>query len=191
MAHNIIPYTIIEVTQGVCAMIEGVSVTEIATVAAQAGQPDTAMAALADAYQEAVGYRMLTVLLYDRAIGQGRRIYSSSPATHPTGSYKDIPKTDWVDQVLTRREIFVAHTVAAFRPHYSDWQKLEDMGLLSGVNFPILIDGETIGSVNLTAGEEGYYDAARVAAAAPLQGLAALALLLQERSDRRADAERP
>ncbi|HEY0271275.1 MAG TPA: GAF domain-containing protein [Sphingomonas sp.] len=163
---------------------------DIGTLAALAGQPRIAMSALADAYQAAVGYRMLTVLLYDRGTGQGRRIYSSSPATHPAGAYKDIPRTDWVDHVLTRREIFVAHTVAEFRPHYSDWQALEEMGLLSGVNFPIVIDGETIGSVNLTADEEGYYAEARIAAARPLQGLAALALLLQERSDRRPEAER-
>lgn len=155
---------------------------------AATGQPGTAMAALADLYREEVGYAMLTILLYDRAAGRGRRIYTSSPETHPTGAYKDIPATDWVDLVLVRQGVFVADTVAEFRPHYSDWAKLEAMGLLSGVNFPVVIDGLTIGSVNLTAREEGFYTPARLAAAEGLRLAAAAALMVQERFERTAEA---
>jgi hypothetical protein len=73
--------------------------------------------------------------------------------------------------------------VEDFRRHYSDWELLASMGLRSGVNFPIVVDGETVGTVNLT-GDENYYTPARIEAGRVLAGPALLVLLLSEHLER-------
>ncbi len=157
---------------------------EIGRVIAAPNQPYASLDLLAAWLRADPGYAMLTILLYDVASGQGRRIYSSDPAAYPVGDYKPIPRTDWVDRVLIRQENFVAYDVDEFRPHYADWEKLQAMGLLSGTNLPIVVAGEAIGSVNLTAREEGFYTQERVATAARHGWLAAVALLLEARAER-------
>jgi hypothetical protein len=144
---------------------------------AKAEQPQAVFDALSGLYQNLVGFRMITIICYDRPRGMGRRVYSSSPDTHPIGGDKAIPQTEWVDQVLSRHEVFVANHPDDFKDHYSDWKLLEEMGLRAGVNYPVVVNGVTIGSVNLTA-DEGYFTPARVEAGLPLAGPAALALLV-------------
>ncbi|HZU65255.1 MAG TPA: GAF domain-containing protein [Novosphingobium sp.] len=145
------------------------------------GQPDALLTRMARMLMADPGYAMLTILLYDVAGGRGRRIYSTDEVAYPTGAFKPIPMTDWADQVLVRHQPFIADTVADFRPHYGDWAKLEAMGLISGLNTPIIVDGVAIGSVNFTARSEGYYTPARVEAARRCGALAAIALLLEAR----------
>lgn len=132
---------------------------------------------LATALTVEPGYAMLTVLLYDINAGQGRRVYSSDSEIYPEGGFKPIPVSDWVDQVLVRQENFVAHSVADFQPHYFDWAKLEGMGLISGMNLPIIVEGKAVGSVNLTARSEGFYTPERVVAVERAHDLAAAAIL--------------
>ncbi len=122
---------------------------------------------------------MLTLMTFNRAQMLASRIYSSDPARYPVGGLKPIPPSDWVEQVLQRGEIFVANTAQAFRPHFVDWEKLRDLGMESAVNFPATVNGEVIGTVNLTA-EVGFYSPARVAAGAALAPLAAIGFLLCE-----------
>lgn len=143
---------------------------------APAIDPASPFAPLATALAADPGYAMLTILLYDIEAGQGRRVYSSDPDNYPEGGFKPIPVTDWVDQVLIRQENFVAHKVADFQPHYSDWEKLQNMGLVSGMNLPVIIDGKAVGSINLTARSEGYYTADRETAVARHHDLAAAAI---------------
>lgn len=143
----------------------------------QTDQPKAVFEALSALYQARVGFEMLTIIRYDRARGVGRRVYSSNPDTHPIGGDKAIPDTEWTELVLNQHGIFVANRAEDFRDHYSDWRLLEEMGLRSGVNFPVVIRGRTVGSFNLTAGE-GFYTPERVAAGEALAGQAALSLLL-------------
>jgi len=159
--------------------------TTRAMVAALAlpGQAAPALDLLGRLYRDHVGYGMMTIILFNRAAGYGRRVWSSRHDTHPPGANKAILQSDWIDLVLERGQVFVADTVAEFRPHYGDWELLQSMGLLSGANFPVIVNGVTIGSVNLTAAGEGYYTAEKVALAGALAGAATLALLMQFQLD--------
>lgn len=141
------------------------------------GQPDAVFAVLERLYRQRVGFKMLTFMTTDREARIGRRVFTTSPETHPVGADKPVTESDWIEMVLDRQEIFVANSVEDFRPHYVDWEFLREMGIGSAINYPIVVNGTTIGAVNLTA-EPGYYTPERVAAGEPLSGLSALAFLL-------------
>jgi GAF domain-containing protein len=142
-------------------------------------QPTAYLNELAALYRAQAGWQMLTLMTFDRKQMLASRIYSSDPALYPVGGLKPIPPSGWVEQVLQHGEIFVANDAQAFRPHYVDWEKLRDLGMESAVNFPATVNGDVIGTVNLTAGA-GFYTPARVAAGAALAPLAAVGFLLCE-----------
>ena len=65
------------------------------------------------------------------------------------------------------QEVFIANTYKEFRPHYTDWEKLRELGYGAAVNFPVVVDGHTVGTVNLVA-EPGFYSEQRVHAGTAL-----------------------
>lgn len=150
---------------------------EVAGAIREFDQPDTLFAVLEDLYRQRVGFKMLTFMTTDRVARIGRRVFTTSPETHPVGANKPVTESDWVEMVLDKQQIFVANCVEDFRPHYVDWEFLREMGIGSAINYPIVVNGSTIGAVNLTA-EPGYYTQERVASGEPLSGLSALAFLL-------------
>jgi len=156
---------------------------DLGMIAAARGQPETALAALADAYRAEVGFDMLSVMVYDLENMRARRIYSTSD-THPAGQFKSLLMSDWIVQVVKCGEMFIADCPADFKAHYIDWKILEQMGLQSAANFPVRINGSVAGTVNLQSTQWAYFTPTRCSAAASLHGLAALALLLH------ADCER-
>lgn len=161
----------------------GQAYIKVAEALRQEGQPAPVFAALESLYRERVGFKMLTILRSDRAARVGRRFFTTSPETHPVGADKPVTDSNWVEMVLDRQQLFVANTVEEFRPHYTDWELLQSMGIGSAVNYPVVINGVTVGAVNLTA-EEGFYTPERVAAGEPLTGLAAIAFMLLDQVDR-------
>jgi hypothetical protein len=144
------------------------------------GQPAPFLEGLAEAYRTRVGWTMLTLLVFDQKRRVGRRVFTTDPVNYPVSSEKPMAESDWGDRVLKRREVFVANRPEEFKPHFVDWEKLVGMGMLSALNYPIVVDGEVLGTVNLTAGAN-FYSADRVEAGKALNPLAALGFLLIER----------
>lgn len=143
----------------------------------QPNQPEPVLDVLQSLYQERVGFKMLTIIKANLAQRVGRRIFTTNPHTHPVGRDKPITDSNWADHVLIGQELFVANSVEEFRPHYTDWEMLQAMGIGSAINYPVVVDGITVGTVNLTA-EPDFYTPERVAAGKALSGLAAIAFLL-------------
>ncbi len=143
-------------------------------------QPAAYLDALAEAYRERAGWTMLTLLVFDEKRRVGRRVYTTDAINYPTSSEKPMADSDWGERVLKRREIFVANRHEEFKPHFIDWEKLVGMGMESAVNYPVVVGGAVIGTVNLTAGPN-FYTTARVEAGKALTPLAALGFLLIER----------
>ncbi len=153
----------------------------LAQALAAAGQPRPFLDTLAEAYRERSGWTMLTLLVFDRAERLAHRVYTTDPVNYPTSAAKPVAVSDWVERVLDRGETFVANTHEEFRPHYVDWEKLRDLGIGSAVNYPVMVNGAVLGTVNLTAGP-GFYTPPRVAAGHALTPYAALGFLLIART---------
>lgn len=154
---------------------------EIAALLAKKGQPGPFLRGLAELYRERVGWKMLTLMTFDVTRGMARRIFTTDEKNYPTSAEKPMADSDWGEMVLKRGEIFVANRYEEFKPHYVDWEKLRGLGLESAVNFPAIVDGETLGTVNLTAGP-GFYTKDRIEAGRGLAPLAVLGFLLISRT---------
>jgi hypothetical protein len=163
--------------------------TELAAVLAAPGQPALFLDGLAALYKARVGWDMLTMMVFDLKRRVGRRVYTTDAENYPVGAEKPMADSDWSERVLKRHEIFVANRHEDFKAHFVDWEKLRTMGIESVVNYPIVVDGAALGTVNLTAGA-GFYSPDRVGAGNALIPLAALAFLLHARAvtDRRQQA---
>lgn len=154
---------------------------------AAADQPAAYLDGLAEAYREQVGWTMLTLLVFDEKRRVGRRIYTTDPINYPVSSEKPMADSDWGERVLRRREIFVANRHEEFKPHFVDWEKLIRMGMELAVNFPVVVAGEVLGTVNLMAPLNAYAPA-RVDAGKALAPWAALGFLLIERCARQGES---
>jgi hypothetical protein len=161
--------------------------SDLAGSLAAKGQPRRYLEGLAEAYRATAGWSMLTLLVFDEKRRVGRRIFTTDPVNYPVSTEKAMAESDWGDRVLKRHEVFVANRPEDFKPHYIDWEKLVGMGLLSALNYPVVVDGEVLGTVNLMAGSS-YYSPQRVEAGRRLAPLAALGFMLIERSARQGGA---
>jgi hypothetical protein len=154
----------------------------LAGLLAAPGQPSVFLDGLAALYKARVGWNMLTLLVFDLKRRVGRRVYTTDAANYPVSAEKPMANSDWSERVLNRHEIFVANRHEEFKPHFVDWEKLRGLGMESAVNYPIVVDGAALGTVNLTAGA-GFYSPDRVEAGKALAPLAALAFFLLARND--------
>ncbi len=155
--------------------------SDLAAALADTDQPRRYLDALTECYRAAVGFDLLTLLVFDRARRLAHRVHTTDPHHYPTSDAKPVSDTDWVDRVLDRGEVFVANHHQEFRPHYVDWEKLRDLGMDSAINYPVVVGGAVLGTVNLIAGAD-FYTPARVAAGRALAPLAAIAFLLLDRA---------
>lgn len=153
------------------------SETGLADLLAARGQPSVFLDSLAALYKARVGWDMLTMLVFDLKRRVGRRVYTTDAVNYPVSVDKPMSKSDWSERVLKRHEIFVANRHEEFKAHFVDWEKLRGLGMESAVNYPIVVDGAALGTVNLTAGA-GFYSADRVEAGKELRPFAALGFLL-------------
>lgn len=161
------------------------SETGLADLLAAPGQPSIYLDGLAETYKTQVGWDMMTLLVFDLKRRVGRRIYTTDAVNYPVSTEKPMLDSDWTERVLKRHEIFIANRYEEFRPHFVDWEKLRGMGMELAINYPIVVDGEALGTVNLTAAR-GFYSPDRVDAGKSLSPLAALGffLLARPRADR-------
>lgn len=104
---------------------------------------------------KAIGGRLFTVTVLDRAAGLARRAYSSNPEAYPVSGTKPMAQGAWTGMVVERGETFVANTVAEFAIYFPDHALIESLGCQSALNVPVL-DGEVIGTVNILDGEHAF-----------------------------------
>lgn len=144
--------------------------------AAQASGWSTLFPALEDLYQDAIGHRLFSCSIFRMSglqSGVAARIYSNDLVHYPLSGLKEIVPNRWTEQVIARREIFVANSVAGFSDVFPDHALIASLGLGSVVNVPIVLRGDFVGTVNLLH-EAGYYTPERLA---PLDSLTLPALL--------------
>ncbi len=110
----------------------------------------------------ALGTILFTVTVLDPAKDLCWRAYTSHPADYPVQGTKALTHDAWHDQVITRRETFVANTPAAFEKVFFDHALITSLGLGSAVNIPVAnAYGTVLATVNLLA-EAGHFTDAKL-----------------------------
>jgi hypothetical protein len=111
-----------------------------------------------------LGTILFTVTVLDSARDLCWRAYTSHPLEYPTQGTKPLTHDAWHDQVIIRREVFVANTPAAFETVFFDHALITSLGLGSAVNIPVPDGaGTVLATVNLLA-EAGHFTDAKLAA---------------------------
>ena len=113
---------------------------------------------------EALGTILFTITVLDPARDLCWRAYTSHPVEYPTQGTKPLTDDAWHDQVIIRRETFVANTPAAFEKVFFDHALITSLGLGSAVNIPVAVaSGTVLATVNLLA-ESQHFTPAKLAA---------------------------
>ena len=111
-----------------------------------------------------LGTILFPITVLDPARDLCWRAYTSHPVEYPTLGTKPLTHDAWHDQVIIRRETFVANSPAAFEKVFFDHALITSLGLGSAVNIPVANDrGTVLATVNLLA-EAGHFAPAKLSA---------------------------
>ena len=106
-----------------------------------------------------------------------RRAYTSDPENYPCSGTKPVEMNSWFEVVHTRREMFVAHTLAEIAEVFPDHALIGSLGCGSVVNLPIELGGRLAATMNILD-REHHYTPARTAVVRTELALPAKAALL-------------
>ena len=141
---------------------------------AETATPDALFVALQDMVQAEVGAIIFSCSTFDLAAGQSRRVYTNMPDVYPVSGLKEIVPNAWTQQVLDKRETFVANTLEEIRQVFPDHAVIGSLGCGSVINMPVLVSGRFMGTVNILH-TAGYYAQTRVQKMRDLRPAAMLA----------------
>jgi GAF domain-containing protein len=147
-----------------------------------ARESEAAWKALENLAKAVAGHVLFTVTVADVSANVVRRAFSNRPGEYATSETKPLRGNtgDWFETVFNQRRTFVANTIGDIAEVFPDHELIGSMGLGSVVNFPVVLGGELVATINLLD-VTGHYTPARVAAietllAIPARLCAALAL---------------
>lgn len=145
---------------------------------AKAGdQPQASFKAMHELANAIVGTKLFTILALDHAGGVMQRLYSDNHELYPVPGADAIGDTVWEQTIIGKREALVLNSAAALAAVLPEYPKLEALGCKSMLNLPIVVDGISIGTLNML-NAEGHFTEGRVAEAYALTAAAATCLLL-------------
>lgn len=147
-----------------------------AVLEASEARAETVLETLCDVVSTRLELILFTVMELDLATGMGRRSFTSDPVAYPVGGEKPLLPTRWTEQVVGRKETFVANRIADLTDIFPDHDLIRSLGCESCLNLPIVVGGDVLGTVNCL-GPADHFTAKRVAAAQALRPEATLALL--------------
>ena len=153
------------------------------TVAGAASAAD-AHRGLCELTEGRIGVRLFTIMTFDRARGQARRIYSNMPDDYPVSGTKDVDSSLWTEHVLDARQTFVANTIEGIAEVFADHELILSLGCESVINVPVVVGGEVLGTINCLH-EKGFYDDGRVAASEALKLPGAVCLFMEKNASNR------
>jgi hypothetical protein len=143
--------------------------------------------AFEDLAKTVAGHQLFTATTVDMGADVVRRAYSSRPSEYPTSGTKPLRGNtgDWFETVFIQRRTFVANTIDDIAKVFPDHELIGSMGLGSVVNYPVVLEGELVATINLLDVAD-HYSPERVAAveaqlALPARLCAALALRFDAR----------
>lgn len=128
----------------------------VVNAVAEAGGPDAAFAAVAEAANTLIGHRLFTVMAFDADAMRVQRLYSSNPRAYPPGGRKDKRDTPWGRLVLEQGRPFIGWGADEIRANFDDHHVILGLGLDAVLNVPVRVCGRTIGTMNLLRQGEHY-----------------------------------
>ncbi len=148
---------------------------------AATGQPETGFKALDEAFDQVLGHKLFTVLLFHHDSGDSERFYSNQPDAYPVGGRKKLNPTFWTDHVLRGQKPYIGRTYEDIVAVFFDHELIRSLGCESVLNLPVVLDGRTLGTINLLH-EAGWYDESQLETGTVLAALAipGLAMLQQK-----------
>ena len=111
---------------------------------------------LEKAFQDLIGHKLFTVLKYDKKSLELERIYSSNPLNYPLNGIKKLTNTDWSKKVLVDGNVYIGYNANDIELLFPDYKLIEKLGCRSVMNIPLILKGNTVGSVNLLNTENWY-----------------------------------
>lgn len=115
-----------------------------------------------DAVRNQIGVILFTVLAFTDDGRSMHRIYSSHPAEYPVGGTKNIKSevaADWVAICVDEQAPYFGRTHHDVERIFTDSDLIESLGCGSIINAPIVLNGVTIGALNILEAEGTYTDA--------------------------------
>jgi len=100
--------------------------------------------------------KLLTFTKIDHVKQQAKRLYSSDQDNYEIGGYKAIEDNEWTDCVIAQQTPFIAHYHSELEKVFFDHALIAQLGLGSVINWPVVVNNEVIGTVNLLAEEQAY-----------------------------------
>ncbi|MCX2723284.1 GAF domain-containing protein [Roseibium salinum] len=143
--------------------------------------PDAPFDALLDLARATVGVKLFTFMTADMATQTARRSYTSHPQDYPVSGTKPITYNRWFETVHTRRECFVANTLADIATVFPDYELIGRLGCGSVINLPVVLGDTPVGTVNMLH-EEQHYTPERVSLASNWLSVPAKAAYLARRA---------
>lgn len=125
-------------------------------IAARLPSPDAVFRAVEGLAQEAIGFRLFTVMRLHAANQEVERLYSSLPDAYPVSGRKPKQGTPWGVQVLDRGEIFIANSHDEVRAAFADYKLIFSLGIGAIMNVPVRFRGRSLGTMNICS-EPGWF----------------------------------
>jgi transcriptional regulator with GAF, ATPase, and Fis domain len=140
--------------------------------AAQAGGREALFRSVDQALGELVGHKLFTILYTSPDAQQVIRVYSNQPQAYPVSGAKKMGPTPWGDLVIDRGEPYIGKNADDIKWAFFDHELIASLGCESVLNIPVVVDGQTLGTLNLLH-EAAWYEEKHVALATPFAYLLA------------------
>lgn len=121
---------------------------------------------------ELVGHKLFTILYTSPDAQQVIRLYSNQPAAYPVSGAKKMGPTPWGDRVIKRGQPYIGNTAQDIKWAFFDHELIASLGCDSVLNVPVVVEGQTLGTLNLLH-QAGWYEERHVTIATPFAYLLA------------------
>ena len=138
-------------------MLDGHEIAAVWTAVSQSRTAE-ALQKIDSIAQRIIGHKFISIMSFDPARHELRRVYSQHPEHYPVGARKSLQGVSWYAPVLKRLEILHVPDSRALMSVFEDHELLNSLGLGSSVNSPIISGSRCIGTLNLFH-EDGWYEA--------------------------------
>jgi len=136
-------------------------IAAIDEVTANAREPEAVFRAVERLAQQAIGFRLFTVMRLHAESQEVERLHSSLPDAYPVSGRKPKQGTPWGEQVLDRGEIFIANSPDEVRAAFADYELIFSLGIGAIMNVPVRYRGRSLGTMNVCADAGWFTDADR------------------------------
>ena len=124
--------------------------------ASMQGEDNQYFALLENELRKSFAIDLLTFSLIDLGNNKARRLYSSDTSSYAIGGMKDIEDNAWTERVIRQQQRFIANTSEELAEVFFDHQLIDSLGLGAVSNWPLVFNGQVIGTVNMLAHSGAY-----------------------------------